>query len=385
MSLTSFVYKTQDDEVFGGNAGGETPTERQTVEDGPAHADLRIKLKPKEALQVMIQMRAMLSAGVPLLAAMRSLIEHATTPESEKVLRKITAVVEGGHDLSYAFDCLPNCFEKYAVHLLAAGEQAGALEESLDRSIELLTNQIELGSKIKAALTYPGFLMFMTFTMTLGILYFLVPKFEGLMMKRPDELPWTTKLVLSASQLLHSAPELVFGGIITVIAAFLIALKSKKSRAVIFDAVSKMPVIGDLIFKAYLSRSVGTLALTLESGVPILTGLEHARQVSELPRLQAQWEKAAVTVRDGRPMHTVMCGKEMPPALTQMIVAGESSGSLDSSLRKAAEFLDAETKAALNTFTSLLGPATVVLAGAVVGFIVVSLMTPILTMAKYVG
>jgi type IV pilus assembly protein PilC len=80
-----------------------------------------------------------------------------------------------------------------------------------------------------------------------------------------------------------------------------------------------------------------------------------------------------------------MCDKEMPPALTQMIVAGESSGSLDSSLRKAAEFLDTETKAALNTFTSLLGPATVVLAGAVVGFIVVSLMTPILTMAKYVG
>jgi type IV pilus assembly protein PilC len=204
-------------------------------------------------------------------------------------------------------------------------------------------------------------------------------------MKRPDELPWTTKLVLSASQLLHSAPELVFGGIVAVIAALLIALKSKKSRAVIFDVVSKMPVIGDLIFKAYLSRSVGTLALTLESGVPILTGLEHARQVSELPRLQAQWVKAAVTVRDGRPMHTVMCGKEMPPALTQMIVAGESSGSLDSSLRKAAEFLDAETKAALNTFTSLLGPATVVLAGGVVGFIVVSLMTPILTMAKYVG
>ena len=134
-----------------------------------------------------------------------------------------------------------------------------------------------------------------------------------------------------------------------------------------------------------MSRSVGTLALTLESGVPILTGLEHARQVSELPRLQAQWENAAVSVRDGRPMHTVMCGKEMPPALTQMIVAGESSGSLDSSLRKAAEFLDAETKAALNTFTSLLGPATFVLAGAVVCFIVVSQMTPILTMAKYVG
>jgi type II secretory pathway component PulF len=385
MSLTIFSRKAKDDEVLGGTVGGKVQQQRQTVEEGPAHVDLRIKLKPKEALQVMIQMRAMLSAGVPLLAAMRSLIEHAATPESEKVLRKITTVVESGHDLSYAFDCLPNCFEKYVVHLLAAGEQAGALDESLDRSIELLTNQIELGGKIKSALTYPGFLIFMTFTMTLGILYFLVPKFEGLMMKRPDELPWTTKLVLSASQLLHSSPELVFGGILVVITAFTVALKSKTSRALIFDAVSKMPVIGDLIFKAYLSRSVGTLALTLESGVPILTGLEHARQVSELPRLQAQWAKASAVVRDGRPLHTAICGKEMPPALTQMIVAGESSGSLDSSLRKAAEFLDAETKAALNAFTALLGPATVVLAGAVVGFIVVSLMTPILTMSKYVG
>jgi type II secretory pathway component PulF len=385
MSLTIFNRKAKDDEVLGGTVGGKVQQQHQTVEEGPAHVDLRIKLKPKEALQVMIQMRAMLSAGVPLLAAMRSLIEHAATPESEKVLRKITTVVESGHDLSYAFDCLPNCFEKYVVHLLAAGEQAGALDESLDRSIELLTNQIELGGKIKSALTYPGFLIFMTFTMTLGILYFLVPKFEGLMMKRPDDLPWTTKLVLSASQLLHSAPELVFGGILVVITAFVVALKSKKSRALIFDAVSKMPVIGDLIFKAYLSRSVGTLALTLESGVPILTGLEHARQVSELPRLQAQWAKASAVVRDGRPLHTAICGKEMPPALTQMIVAGESSGSLDSSLRKAAEFLDAETKAALNAFTALLGPATVVLAGAVVGFIVVSLMTPILTMSKYVG
>jgi type IV pilus assembly protein PilC len=385
MKTTLFGGTAQKDDVLGGSVGGEVLEKRQATEDGPALVDLRIKLKPKDALQVMIQMRAMLNAGVPLLAAMRTLIEHATTPESEKVLRKITSVVESGHDLSYAFDCLPNCFEKYVVHLLAAGEQAGALDESLGRSIELLTNQIELGAKIKAALTYPGFLMFMTFTMTLGILYFLVPKFEGLMMKRPDELPWTTKLVLSASQTLHAAPELVFGGIILVICAFLFALKSKKSRAVIFDAVSKMPVIGDLIFKAYLSRSVGTLALTLESGVPILTGLEHARQVSELPRLQAQWEKTAAVVRDGRPMHTALCGKEMPPALTQMIVAGESSGSLDSSLRKAAEFLDAETQAALTAFTALLGPATVVVAGALVGFIVVSLMTPILTMAKYVG
>lgn len=370
--------------ALGGVVGGriDQPSEAQ---DGLALIDQKIKLQPKESLHVLIQLNAMLTAGVPLLAALRTLIEHANTPASERVLVRITSIVEGGHDLSHAFRCLPNCFESYVVHLVAAGEQAGALDEALDRSIELLDNQIKLGGKIKAALTYPGFLMFMTAIMTTGILYFLVPKFESLMMKKPDQLPWTTTLVLNASQMLRAQPELVIGVMVAVVVALVFLVKSKRSRGAMFDVVSHVPILGDLIFKAYLSRSVGTLALTLESGVPILTGLEHARQVSQLPRLQAHWEKTGAIVRDGQPMFTALEGEKLPPALVQMIVAGESSGSLDTSLRKAAEFLDRETQAALNAFTSLLGPATVVIAGGVVGFIVVALMTPILTMAKFVG
>jgi len=376
--------KKKSTEALGGVVGGHTD-QKQHQEFGSGLVDLKIKLKPKESLHLMIQLKAMLTAGVPLLAALRTLIEHANTPASERVLVRITSIVEGGYDLSHAFHCLPNCFESYVVHLVAAGEQAGALDESLDRSIELLDNQIKLGGKIKGALTYPAFLMFMTVVMTTGILYFLVPKFESLMMKKPELLPWTTKLVLSASQTLRAQPELVIGSMLAVVGIMIFLAKSKRTRGAMFDVVSHVPVIGDLIFKAYLSRSVGTLALTLESGVPILTGLEHARQVSQLPRLQAVWEKTGAVVRDGQPMYSAFEGEKLPPALIQMIVAGESSGSLDTSLRKAAEFLDRETQAALNAFTSLLGPATVVMAGGVVGFIVVALMTPILTMAKFVG
>ncbi|MGB0953366.1 MAG: type II secretion system F family protein [Planctomycetota bacterium] len=390
MSLTTALKKKNKKktpelaESYGGSIGADS--EKNGASQGASSLiDQRIKLKPKDSLQILIQMNAMLVAGVPLLAAMRTLIEHAQTPQAERVLVKLTTIVESGHDLSFAFECMPNCFPTYVVHLIAAGEQSGALDESLARSIELLDNQITLGSKIRGALMYPGFLMFMTAVMTTGILYFLVPKFEGLMMKKPELLPWTTKLVLAASQTLRAEPMVVVAGFGLVIAAGIFLVKSKKARNAMFDVISHVPVIGDLIFKAYLSRSVGTLALTLESGVPILTGLEHARQVAQLPRLQSHWEKTGAIVRDGKPMYTALQDEDLPPALIQMIIAGESSGSLDSSLRKAAEFLDRETQAALNAFTSLLGPATVVIAGGVVGFIVVSLMTPILTMAKFVG
>jgi len=388
MSLaTAFKKKKKSPEVhesYGGSISADSAKESTSIHND-ALIDLRIKLKPKESLQVLIQMNAMLEAGVPLLAALRTLIEHAQTPGAERVLIKLTSIVEGGHDLSFGFKCMPNSFPNYVVHLIAAGEQSGALDESLGRSIELLDNQITLGAKIRGTLMYPGFLMFMTTVMTTGILYFLVPKFEGLMMKKPELLPWTTKIVLGASQTLRAQPELVMAGFALFIAAGIFVVKSKKAREAMFDVISHFPVIGDLIFKAYLSRSVGTLALTLESGVPILTGLEHARQVAQLPRLQAHWEKTGAMVRDGKPMYTALQGEDLPPALIQMIIAGESSGSLDTSLRKAAVFLDRETQAALNAFTSLLGPATVVIAGGVVGFIVISLMTPILTMAKYVG
>lgn len=388
MSLaTAFKKKKspKDEGLGGGAVAGDAERERHGSGEGPALADTRLKLKPKEALQILIQMRAMLDAGVPMLSAIRTLIQHASTPMSEKVLQKISSIVESGHDLSYSIDCLPGCYEKYVVHLVSAGEQSGALEDAMQRAIDLMDNSIKLSGKIKGALAYPGFLMFMTVSMTIGILMFLVPKFESLLMKRPDQLPWTTKLVLSASQTLRSAPGVVGAFALLIVVGAILVVKSDKARSVMFEGVSHLPVVGDLIFKAYLSRSVGTLAMTLESGVPILTGLEHARQVGELPRLKECWEETSIVVREGQPMFTALQKQDLPPALIQMIVAGESSGSLDISLRRAAEFLDRETQAALDTFTALLGPACVVFAGGVVGFIVISLMTPILTMAKYVG
>ena len=384
LSVLKKKKKVQQDEMsFGGTISADVDERLKDSAASTAMADTRIKLKPKESLQVLMQMDS--TAGVPLLAALRTLIEHAQTPPAERVLTRLTSIVESGHDLSHAFSCLPNCFPTYVVHLVAAGEQSGALDEALQRSIQLLDNQIVLGGKIRGALMYPGFLMFMTFVMTTGILYFLVPKFESLMMKKPEMLPWTTKLVLGASQTLRAQPGVVLGVFTAIFIGAVFLVKSKKARGTLFDLISHVPVIGDLIFKAYLSRSVGTLALTLESGVPILTGLDHARQVSELPRLQALWVQTSDIVRDGKPMFTALAGEDLPPALIQMIIAGESSGTLDTSLRRAAEFLDRETQAALNAFTSLLGPATVVIAGGVVGFIVIALMTPILTMAKYVG
>ncbi|MBO45298.1 MAG: hypothetical protein CMJ96_00205 [Planctomycetes bacterium] len=386
MSLaTVFRPRPTESSVGGGTVSASFGSASIAKEEEPVLVDKRLKMKPKESLHILIQLRSMLTAGVPLIAALRTLRKHAQTPLAEKALERIATIVESGHDLSWAFGCLPRCFDSFVVHLLAAGERAGAMDESLGRAVELQEKQIKLTGKIRSALAYPSFLLGMTLVMTIGILIFLVPKFEGLLMSKPELLPSTTRVVLGLSTFLRESPILASIAGVLFLCGLVLTLKNRRIQEAAFDLVSHLPVVGTLIHKAFIARSVNTLALTLESGVPILAGLEHAAEVAQLPRLRALWEGAAAVVRDGRPLHTALENENLPPALIQMVVAGESSGTLDSSLRTAAGFLDRETDAALEVFTGLLGPATVVIAGSIVGFIVVSLMTPILQMAKFVG
>ena len=382
---TLFRNSTSPDQALGGSVVARNSRSPRAEESGDALTDSSLRLNAKASLHILIQLKAMLEAGVPLLAALRTLIEHAETPASGKALKRIAQIVENGHDLSHAMHCLPRCFEPFVIHLLAAGEQSGALDQSLGRAVELLRKQIELAGKIRGALAYPGFLLCMTAAMTTGILVFLVPKFESLLMSRPDQLPTTTKWVLSASSFLRESPMFALVAAVLAGVGIVALIKSKKAQGVAFEMAAYVPALGTFIRKAYLARSVSTLALTLESGVPILAGIEHARQVARLPRLQTLWESASAVVRDGQPMHTALVDQDLPPALIQMMIAGEASGALDESLSTAAGFLDRETQAALDTFTVLLGPATVLLAGAIVGFIVISLMTPILQMSKFIG
>jgi type II secretory pathway component PulF len=390
----SILKRKSADAPGGGSIGGGSVGSASSREDGSrprvvpgqsALVDEKAKLRKKESLHLLIQLKSMLEAGVPMLASLRTLIQHAESARQERILAKITTIIEGGNDLSFALACLPRCFESYVVHLLAAGERAGALDESLGRAIELMNKQMHLRGKIIGALAYPAFLLFFTATITTGILLFLVPKFEGMLMAKPDLLPTSTKIVLAASQFLRVSPGLAGGIAAGVILSLILALRNRKAQSIAFGALSHLPAVGTLIHKAYVARSVTTLALTLESGVPILTGLKHAEDVSSLPKLQAMWRRAREVVREGRPLFTAMEGSDIPPALKQMMIAGESSGSLDESLRTAANFLDRETDAALKTFTGLLGPMTVCIAGLVVGFVVVALMTPILQLSKFIG
>ncbi|NQU49036.1 MAG: type II secretion system F family protein, partial [Planctomycetes bacterium] len=167
----------------GGALGGSISASKDRPQRHATHdsalVDTRLKIRTKESLYLLIQLKAMLEAGVPMLASLRTLIKHAQSTKQEKVLQKITTIVEGGSDLSFALSCLPHCFESYIIHLLAAGERAGALDEALERAVELVRKQMSLRGKIIGALAYPAFLLFFTATITTGILVFLVPKFEG--------------------------------------------------------------------------------------------------------------------------------------------------------------------------------------------------------------
>ena len=231
--MSPSILKKKQAGAAGGSIGGGSVGSTSTKSDQPrskvdpgqsALVDERIKLRTKQSLQVLIQLKSMLEAGVPMLASLRTLIQHAESAKQERILVKITTIVEGGNDLSFALACLPRCFESYVVHLLAAGERAGALDESLGRAIELMRKQMSLRGKIVGALAYPMFLLFFTAAITTGILIWLVPKFESMLMAKPDLLPTPTKIVLASSQFLRESPAIAGGVFAAVVVALLLAL-----------------------------------------------------------------------------------------------------------------------------------------------------------------
>ncbi len=120
---------------------------------------------------------------------------------------------------------------------------------------------------------------------------------------------------------MRKSPGVAAIGAVTIIVGLIFIMKNQRFRGLVFHGISHVPIIGTFIHKAYIARSVTTLALTLESGVPILTGLQHAHDVSMLPNLQKMWIRSSEVVRDGLPLHSALAGPDLPPALMQMMIA----------------------------------------------------------------
>lgn len=343
-------------------------------------------IKPMDIAMISRQITTMLTAGVPLVQTLQLLSRSHEKNKMRELLSQISLDVESGTPLSQTLRKHPRYFDELYCDLVEAGEQSGALEQIYDRIATYKEKAEALKSKIKKALFYPAMVILVAIIVTTILLLFVVPQFEDIFKSFGAELPAFTQLVINISRFLQKSWYLFFGGV--AVAIFLFIRAHRKSQNV-RDRTDKLlldiPVVGMILDKACLARFARTLATTFAAGIPLVEALVSAAGASG----NAVYRKAVLAVRNevmaGMQMHVAMRTVEVfPDIVTQMVMIGEESGSIDDMLSKIAGIFEQQVDDAVDALSSLIEPFIMVVLGVLVGGLVVAMYLPIFKLGSVI-
>jgi type IV pilus assembly protein PilC len=323
----------------------------------------------------------MIDAGVSLVRCLSVLQEQTVNPKFKRMIADIQSEVEAGQSLSRALAKYPNTFSNLFIGLVNAGEVGGVLEESLQRLSTFLEKDQELRRKVKSAMTYPVIVMIVAVSIVIGLVTFILPKFMDLFKDLGvTEFPLPTTILMGFSNFLTQKWYFAVLGLVIFIVAFRAFVKTDVGRRSYDRFKLKAPVFGKLNHKIALARFARTLGTLLASGVPILSAMETVAGTVSNEIISEAILNARARIREGdRIGDPLQKSKLFPPMVVQMITIGEESGALDPMLAKVADFYEAEVDAALDSLTSAIEPVLIVFLGFAVGFIVISIFLPLVS------
>lgn len=332
------------------------------------------------------QMATMMKAGVPLVQSFDIVADGLEHIALRELVVEIKNDVAAGNSFAGALSKHPRHFDDLFCNLIDSGEKAGALETMLDRVATYLEKTEILKKKIKKAMTYPISVLVVAFVVTGILLIKVVPQFQDLFQGFGAELPAFTLLVIGISEFVQSWWYIILGGLIALGFLFREAkLRSEKFADTMDAWVLKVPIVGDILYKAAVARFARVLSTTFAAGVPLVDALESVAGASG----NAVFRKAVLKIRDdvssGTQLQFSMKASGIfPPLAVQLTAIGEESGALDSMLEKVAEHFEAEVDDAVDNLTSLMEPMIMSILGVLVGGLIVAMYLPIFQLGAVV-
>ena len=345
----------------------------------------RKKLNLEKFLIFNQQFVTLIRAGLPILKGLDLLAERLTDPALEPYIKSVRDEVRGGTLLSEAFR-QQGIFPKMYVTSVMAGEKSGSLTEVLDRYITYQRIALAVRKKVMVSLMYPCVLIVLVILLMVFLVTYVVPTFATLYTTMNAKLPVMTVWLIAIGTAAHSY-ILVFAGVV-VGGIFLFRWWARRDSArLTLDRIKmKMPIAGDIWLKyqvAQLSRILGTL---LTGGIPLVQAMETAADSLNTPLLKRAIEAAGKSVREGQPLSGSLKASRMVPGLAvDMIEVGESTGALPAMLNSVAEFFEEDVNTRMTATLSLIEPAIMIVMGAFVAFVLISLYLPIFSLADTIG
>jgi type IV pilus assembly protein PilC len=344
------------------------------------------KITEKDISLFTRQLATMMKAGVPLLQSFDIVAKGHANPAVSKLIQDIRSDVETGTSLNQAFRKFPLYFDPLFCNLVGAGEQAGILEDLLERLAVYKEKTLAIKGKIKSALFYPVSILAVAFIVTAVIMIWVVPAFKSVFTSFGADLPAPTLFVMALSDFFVANWYFIFGGLFGALYLFFQAWRRSPTMQRKMDALLlKAPIFGPVVRKATIARWTRTLATMFAAGVPLVESLDSVGGASGNAVYQDATRKIQTEVSTGTSLTISMQNAEVfPNMVIQMVSIGEESGALDQMLGKVADFYEDEVDQAVESLSSLMEPLIMVILGVLIGGLVVAMYLPIFKLGSVV-
>jgi type II secretory pathway component PulF len=343
-----------------------------------------IKISNNEKLSLYSTLSTMISAGIPILEVMDSLLEDSKG-NTKKIIESIREDLIQGKSLSASFSKFPATFNKVTVNVIKAAEEAGTLEVVLKDLKDQLQKDMEFIGNVKSAVTYPTVILFLFLAVMLLILIEVMPKIAQVFTSLKVNLPLPTRILIFMSDVLtkDTIPFLLV--LITIFFGIFLLFKYKKSW--IINLVFSLPVVSKLIMEIDLTRFSRSMYLLLSSGITITSALTLAEEIVIRKDMSKMILQAQEIVQSGKKLSEAFKGKKagFPGLVVKIIEAGERTGTLDKSMQEIGEYMDYQVSSTLQTLISLLEPMMLIFVGVLVGGMMMSIIGPIYGLISTVG
>jgi len=345
------------------------------------------KINPMDIAVASRQIATMLQAGVPLVQSFNIISKSVEKPAMRELIGEVAAEVESGTALSESLRKHPRYFDALYCDLIEAGEQSGALETIYERVAIYKEKAEALKSKIKKAMFYPVSVIIVAIIVTTILLLFVIPQFEEIFASFGAELPAFTQFVIGISRFLQDYWPFIFGGIFALGFGYVQAFRRSQGVKDATDRfILRIPVINPILHKAAMARFARTLSTTFAAGIPLIDALKSASGASGSVVYRNAIDAIRIEVTGGMQMNVAMRTVNLfPDMVTQMVMIGEESGSLDSMLDKVANIYEQQVDDAVDGLTSLIEPLIMAVLGVLVGGMVVAMYLPIFKLGSVVG
>ena len=365
------------------------------VSAAASEADTKIKKKPllrriirlekrvkgEVALPIYTrQLSTLLRSGIPLAQSLSALIEQVEHKDVEVILRDVREQVVRGKSFGEALALHPKLFDDLFVNMVKAGEASGHLDEVLTRLADYRVKQQRIAGRVKTALIYPAIMLFVGAAVVIFLVNFVVPKLVNIAKSRGTDLPWMTRMLDWSSTFMQEHGVWL---LITVFLAWIlwryVALARPAVRLWWDSTKLRLPVVGSVLKKQIVSRFAVTMSTLLRSGVTVLESLSIVRTVLDNRLMENVLEDVRVRILEGADIATPLKKSGVfPPVVGYMVAVGEQTGQLDEMLQRVSEAYEEEIETSTSRALAVLEPMLIVALAFVVGFIVISVMLPIL-------